>query len=258
MKNIENMLLRVPEVALLFWIVKSLSTTVGETTSDFFVNLGLGMPLVAIIVALAMGVLFYMQFGKYKKYIPVIYWTLVVLMSIEGTLITDMLVDTMGVSLITLTIVFSIAMLIGFALWHKREGTLSIHSINTTSREAYYWVVILIAFALGTAAGDLISEKLSQGYGVALALFAGLIVIIAVAHYLFKLNSILAFWLAYILTRPLGASLGDYLSQSPKDGGLGFGLGMINIVFFSIIVGSVFYMHSQINKNIENFAKIRH
>lgn len=251
LETIEKSLLRVPEVTLLFWIVKSLSTTVGETTSDYFGSLGLGMPLMAVIIAVLMSGLFFLQFGKHKKYIPYIYWSLVVLMSVEGTLITDMLADNHIASLSTLTVSFSIAMLAGFALWYKKEGTLSIHSIDTASREAYYWLVILIAFALGTAAGDLISESLAQGYGVALALFSGLIAAIAIAHYVFKLNSILAFWMAYVLTRPFGASLGDYLSQSPKNGGLGFGLGIINMVFFVVIIISVYYMHLQINKEIK-------
>ena len=251
MENSEKFLLRVPEVALLFWVVKSLSTTVGETTSDFFGNVGLGMPMMAVVVAVLMAILFSMQFGKYKQYVPVIYWTLVVLMSVEGTLITDILADNNIASLSTLSIVFTIAMLAGFSAWYKKEGTLSIHSIDTHSREAYYWIVILIAFSLGTAVGDLISESLAQGYGVALSLFTGLIALVAVAYYVFKLNAVLAFWLAYILTRPFGASLGDYLSQPHSNGGLGFGLGSINAVFFAIIAASIVYMHKQINQEVK-------
>ncbi|WP_331775926.1 COG4705 family protein [Sulfurospirillum sp. 1612] len=255
METTGKKLLRVPEVTFLFWVVKSLSTTVGETTSDFFVNLGLGMPLMAVIVAVLMGGLFSLQFKKYQQYVPVIYWSLVVLMSVEGTLITDMLADNHLASLQTLTIVFTLAMLIGFTLWYQREKTLSIHSIDTASREAYYWIVILMAFALGTAAGDLISEALSQGYGVALSLFSSLIVLVAVAYYALKLNAVLAFWLAYILTRPFGASLGDYLSQSQQDGGLGFGLGAINGLFFMIIILCVIWMHQQISQKTENVAR---
>jgi uncharacterized membrane-anchored protein len=140
-------------------------------------------------------------------------------MSVICTLITDILVDNAAISLVTLNIVFTVAMLAGFYLWYRQEGTLSIHSIDTGKREGWYWVVILLAFALGTGVGDLISEHLSAGYSVALMLFAGLIGAVAAAFYGFKLNAVTAFWFAIVPTRPLGASLGDFLIQAPAKWG---------------------------------------
>ncbi|MCK7549666.1 hypothetical protein ACFQGA_15030 [Marinobacter koreensis] len=240
--NFKQALLRVPEVTLVFWIIKTLSTTVGETGADFLaVGLNWGMPVTAVLMVGLMVVLLYLQFGKLKRYVPANYWTLVVLMSVIGTLITDMLVDLAGVSLGTLSTVFTVLMLGGFYLWYREEGTLSIHSIDTGKREAWYWVVILLAFALGTAVGDLISEHFALGYDKALLLFSGLIAAVAIAHYVFKLNAIAAFWFAYVLTRPLGASLGDFMIQAPADGGLGVNMMTINIAFLTAIVSLVGY-----------------
>jgi len=151
-----------------------------------------------------------------------IYWLAVVLISIVGTLITDNLIDNFGVSLETTAIVFGVVLAAIFAAWYASEKTLSVHTICTMRREAFYWLAILFTFALGTAAGDLAAEKLNLGYMVSAIIFGALIAVVAVAHKGFKLNAVLAFWIAYILTRPLGASLGDYLSQSHNDGGLGW------------------------------------
>ena len=161
MNSLKKGLLRVPEVTMIFWIIKILATTVGETGADFMAfNLGLGMPTVAVMMSVIMTALLILQFRKIKIYSPVNYWSIVILMSIIGTLITDILVDNFGVSLVALTIVFTITMILGFIVWYKSEKTLSIHSIDTAKREAYYWVIILLAFALGTGVGDLISEGL--------------------------------------------------------------------------------------------------
>lgn len=235
-------LLRVPEVTLVFWIIKTLATTVGETGADFLsFDLGWGMPATTVVMVGIMGVLLYLQFDKLRRYVPANYWTIVVLMSVVGTLITDILVDMAGVSLVTLSIVFTVLMLAGFFLWYREEGTLSIHSIDTGKREAWYWVVILLAFALGTGVGDLISEHFELGYDRALLLFSGLIASVAVAHYVFKLNAVTAFWIAYVLTRPLGASLGDFMTQAPVDGGLGIDMLTVNIAFLSAILVLVGY-----------------
>ncbi len=240
--NMKQALLRVPEVTLVFWIIKTLSTTVGETGADFLAfDLGWGMPVTTVLMVGIMVVLLYLQFGKLKRYVPANYWTLVVLMSVVGTLITDMLVDLAGVSLVTLSIVFTVMMLAGFYLWYREEGTLSIHSIDTGKREAWYWVVILLAFSLGTGVGDLISEHFALGYDKALLLFSGLIAAVAVAYYVFKLNAVTAFWIAYVLTRPLGASLGDFMIQTPADGGLGINMMAVNIAFLGAIVSLVGY-----------------
>jgi uncharacterized membrane-anchored protein len=241
-KTMQQALLRVPEVILVFWIIKTLSTTVGETGADFLAfDLGWGMPATTALMVGIMGILIYLQFGKLKRYAPVNYWSLVVLMSVVGTLITDMLVDLAGVSLVTLSIVFTVAMLAGFYLWYREEGTLSIHSINTSKREAWYWVVILLAFALGTGLGDLTSEHFALGYDKALLLFTGMIATVAVAYYVFKLNAVVAFWFSYVLTRPLGASLGDYMIQSPADGGLGINMLGVNVAFLTAIMALVGY-----------------
>lgn len=243
MTTITKHLRRVPLVGGIFWIIKVLSTTVGETGADFLsFDMGYGMVSVAIFMSLVMFGLLTLQFVKIKKYIPIVYWSLVILMSIIGTLITDILVDNLGISLVTLSIVFTITMLAGFAIWYAQEKTLSIHSIDTAKREAYYWFIILLAFALGTGAGDLISEGISMGYGNALLLFAGSIGIVAIGHYVFKIGAIVSFWMAYVLTRPLGASLGDFMIQPATDGGLGISAGTVNIVFFSIIAGLIIYL----------------
>lgn len=258
MGKTENLFLRVPEVTLMFWIIKTLSTTVGETAADFLsIDLGFGMSLVALIMSIIMAYLLFVQFAKLKRYVPVNYWSIVVLMSIVGTLITDILVDKMGVTDFTLSIVFSITMISGFIIWHKQEKTLSIHSIYTAKREMYYWIIILSAFALGTAVGDLISEQiLSAGYGIALLLFSSLIAFVAFGYYVFKMNSVLAFWLAFILTRPLGASLGDFMTQSPVNGGLGLGMAAVNALFFTAIVISVAYLSiKQRNLSVSNIAE---
>lgn len=240
MSNIKKALLRVPQITLIFWIIKVLSTTVGETGADFLgTTLGLGMPLVAVIMSIIMAIILLIQFIKTKEYLPVNYWSIVVLMSIVGTLITDIIADTFGVSLFHLSIIFTIAMLAGFIIWYLKEKTLSIHSIDTASREAFYWVIILLAFALGTGTGDLISEYFALGYGLALIIFGGLISLIAFGVYVLKLDRTLGFWLAFILTRPFGASLGDFLTQPTANSGLGINMAFINATFLIIIVGLV-------------------
>jgi uncharacterized membrane-anchored protein len=243
MKKTNQALLRVPQVTFLFWVIKILSTTVGETAADYLsFDLKLGMPLVTTLMSILFAALLYRQFAVLKRYVPSNYWLIVVLTSILGTLVTDILVDDFGVSLVTLSVVFTVAMLGGFYAWHRREHTLSIHSIDSASREAYYWVVILLAFALGTGVGDLISEGIDMGYMTALLIFSATITAIAVAHYVFKMNVVLTFWLAFVLTRPLGASLGDLLTQSPKHGGLGIDSMLINIIFFVTIALLIGYL----------------
>lgn len=241
--TLKNHLLRVPEVTIAFWIIKTLSTTVGETGADFLAfDSGLGMPLLTIIASGILAAILIIQFNKLKRYVPFSYWSIVVLMSIIGTLITDIMVDLMGISLITISIVFSITMLAGFYIWYKNERTLSIHSIDTAKRETYYWIIILLAFALGTGVGDLISEGFALGYGVAVLLFCGLIALVAIAYYVFKIDGVIAFWLAFILTRPLGASLGDFMTKPATEGGMGLGMIGVNALFFSIIISLVIYL----------------
>jgi uncharacterized membrane-anchored protein len=236
------MLNKVPEVTIFFWIIKILATTVGETAADFLnVNLNLGLTNTTYFMSGLLLITLIFQFRS-TKYVPGIYWLAVVLISVVGTLVTDNLVDNFGVPLETTTIIFSIALLATFAAWYASEKTLSIHSIYTTKREAFYWLAILFTFALGTAAGDLVAEGLSLGYLVSALMFAALIGVVTVAHYFFKLNAVLAFWIAYILTRPLGASIGDYLSQPRDEGGLGLGTVATSAIFLVTILSLVIYL----------------
>ena len=238
----ELMLNKVPEITVFFWIIKILCTTVGETGADFLnTGLNFGLDGVTIIMGALLGITLVFQF-KTEKYVPGFYWLAVVLISIVGTLITDNLTDRIGVPLTVSTIVFGIALAIVFAAWYKKERTLSIHTIVTTRREAFYWLAILVTFALGTAAGDLLAEKIDLGYLLSLGVFAAMIGLVAVSHFVFKVNTILAFWLAYILTRPLGASIGDYLSQDVINGGLGLGPMVTSAIFLAIILGTVAYL----------------
>ena len=237
-----QMLNKVPEVTLYFWLIKILCTTVGETAADYVnTTLGLGLTGTSIAAGVVLVAALVWQFGT-RRYVPSVYWLAVVLISIVGTLITDNLTDNLGVPLTTTTAVFSIALAATFGWWYASERTLSIHTIFTTRREAFYWLAILFTFALGTAAGDLVSEKASLGYGVATAIFAGAIALVAAGHYLFKVGPVLAFWLAYILTRPLGASIGDGLSQTKHDGGLGLGTTGTSALFCMTILALVTYL----------------
>jgi uncharacterized membrane-anchored protein len=236
------MLNKVPEVTLYFWVIKVLCTTVGETAADNLnTSLNLGLTKTTYIMGALLLVTLMFQF-RLRKYVPGVYWLAVVLLSIVGTLITDNLTDNLGVPLETTTIIFAIVLAVVFAVWYASERTLSIHTIYTTRREAFYWLAILFTFALGTAAGDLAAERLNLGYALALGIFAAAIAIVAFARFGFKLNAILAFWLAYILTRPLGASIGDYLSQPTADGGLGLGTTGTSLLFLATILGLVVYL----------------
>ena len=233
---------KVPEVTIFFWIIKILCTTVGETFSDFInVNLGLGLALTTVIMGIAFFIVVYLQF-RATKYVPGLYWLTVVLISVFGTLVTDNLTDGMGVPLELSTIVFSILLMLTFLFWYLSEKTLSIHSIFTRKREAFYWLTILFTFALGTAVGDLYSEQLGLGYLPTGIIVASLIVLIFLVFKFVKLDAVLAFWVAYIFTRPMGASLGDYLSQPLKYGGLGLGATVTSIIFLASILGNIIFL----------------
>jgi uncharacterized membrane-anchored protein len=246
----KQMLNKVPEITLYFWIIKILCTTVGETFSDFLSDkLNLGLTITSVVMAVVLIIVLVFQF-RAKKYVPSVYWLLVVLISIVGTLITDNLSDNLGVSLFVSTAVFAVLLAVTFIIWYMKERTLSVHSIITKTRESFYWLVILFTFALGTAVGDLISEQFNLGYLVGILLFSGCIALVAVAHYRFKLNAVLSFWMAYVLTRPLGASIGDYLSQTHTDGGLGIGPTTVSIIFLLLILLTVIYL-SVTKKDLE-------
>ena len=233
---------KVPEITLYFWVIKIMATTVGETFADFLnVNLGFGLSTTSYVMgALLLGVLC-LQFAA-RSYVPGVYWTAIVFISVVGTLITDNLTDSFGVPLLTSTAIFGVLLAVTFAAWFAIERTLSIHSIVTSRREGFYWLTILFTFALGTAAGDLVAEKLAFGYLPSALMFGAVIAVVAVAHRRFGLNAVLAFWLAYILTRPLGASIGDELSQARADGGLGLGTTGTSALFLVTILALVTFL----------------
>ncbi|MED4782162.1 hypothetical protein [Brevibacillus choshinensis] len=237
----KSMISKVPEVTIFFWIIKVLCTTVGETASDFLnVNLGFGLTWTSIVMGAVLLVVIFFQF-KAKKFIPGIYWLTVVLISIFGTLVTDNMTDSMGIPLEVSTIGFCIVLALTFAIWYASEKTLSIHSIFTVRREIFYWLAILFTFALGTAAGDLMAESLGLGYLVTGVIVCAVIASVSVA-WKCKLDPVLAFWIVYIMTRPLGASLGDYLSQPQKHGGLGLGAPVTSVIFIIAIILTVVFL----------------
>lgn len=239
---------RVPEVTFAFWVIKILSTTTGETFADYLnVDLGLGLSITTWIMGGLLIAALAAQFAT-KRYTSGIYWTVVVLISVVGTLITDNLTDVLGVPLWVSTLIFSVLLAVTFGIWYSREHTLSIHTIFTRRREAFYWIAILLTFALGTAAGDLISEGLGLGYLFGTILFAALIGIIVIARFAFKANVVFCFWAAYILTRPLGASIGDLLSQAPADGGVGVGATVTSVAFLIVIVAVATYLGIKVRR----------
>ena len=235
------MLNKVPEVTLAFWVIKIMSTTVGETGADYLaVHVGLGRAITGGIMATLLVAALLLQFRS-RQYVPSIYWLTVVLVSVVGTQITDALTDGLDVSLYRSTAVFAALLVVTFAVWYWREGTLSIQTIVTTRRELFYWAAILFTFALGTAAGDLATEALGLGFNVGVLVFGLLIAVFAGAYYV-GVNAVLTFWLAYILTRPLGASLGDLLSQARSYGGLGLGTVWTSIGFLVVITALVTFL----------------
>ena len=237
-----QMLSKVPLVTLAFWVIKILATTVGETGADFLnFQLGWGLTNTSLAVAAGLAVFLVIQMRR-DRYIPWIYWMVVVFLSVVGTLLTDNLSDNLGVSLYVSTAVFAVALVITFVAWYRSERTLSIHDITTPRREAYYWAAILFTFALGTAAGDLVSEQLGLGYALSGLIFGGGIAAITFAYYVLRLGAVPAFWIAYILTRPLGASIGDFLTQPRNAGGLGLATMQISAAFLAVIIALVAYL----------------
>jgi len=246
-----TLLNKVPEITLFFWIIKVLCTTVGETAADFLnVNLNFGLTGTSVVTGVLLAIALFIQF-KTKKYVPWVYWLSVALVSVFGTLVTDNLTDRLGVPLETSTILFAVLLGLTFFWWYMKEKTLSIHSIFTRRREAFYWLTILFTFALGTASGDLMAEGLGLGYLTTGLIVAGVIAVIIFAQRM-KLNSILSFWIIYIMTRPLGASIGDYLSQPGSHGGLGLGATWTSIIFVGGILGTVIYLSLTKKDVIEN------
>jgi uncharacterized membrane-anchored protein len=240
--DLRTFLNKVPEITIFFWIIKVLATTVGETAADYLNStLGFGLTGTTVAMGALLVAALVVQF-RYRRYVPLVYWIAVVLISVVGTLITDNLTDNLGVALELTTALFAVALAATFAVWYANEKTLSIHSIFTAKREAFYWAAVLFTFALGTAAGDLTAERLNVGYWRSALLFGGLIALVCLAYRRFRLGEIPAFWMAYILTRPLGASIGDYLSQARSDGGLGLGTTVTSALFLGAILAVVVYL----------------
>lgn len=244
----EQMLNKVPQLTIYFWIIKIMATTVGETVADLLsVKLNLGLVIASLVVGALLLIALVVQLRSHK-YVPWIYWVAVVLISVAGTLITDNLVENFGVPLWVTTVAFAVALIVTFVAWYGVEKSLSVHTIKTTRRELFYWSAILFTFALGTAGGDLLAEGAHLGYTYSALLFAGSIGLVTLLYYKFGLNAVIAFWLAYILTRPLGASLGDLLSQPTKNGGLGLGTVVTSIVFLLVIVGLVIFRSKKLDE----------
>jgi uncharacterized membrane-anchored protein len=235
------MMNKVPEVTVYFWIIKVLCTTVGESLADYLnETLGFGLTNTTLLFGTALAVTLVFQF-RLTRYVPGVYWLAVVLISVVGTLLTDELTDGLGVALWLSTTVFTVLLAVVFGVWYAREGTLSIHSIVTRPRESFYWLTVLVTFALGTAAGDWTLDLTGWGPGPAVLLPAGLILAVLAA---WKLGAgpVLTFWLAYILTRPLGANLGDFLGSARDEGGLGLGTFGTSALFLAAICAVVIYL----------------
>ena len=233
---------RVPTVTAAFWLIKLLAVTVGETAADYLaVNLGYGLSTTTWIMSVVLVVTLAVQFAQ-KRYVPWAYWLAVVMISVVGTLVTDNMLDNLDIALQTSTVFFAIVLAATFAVWYGIERTLSIHTIYTTRREIFYWLAILFTFSLGTAAGDLVSEYFGLGYLITGIMFAVIVAAIGIAYFVFRIDGILAFWLAYILTRPVGASLGDLLAQPTEYGGLGLGTVLTSWLFLGTIAAVVVLM----------------
>jgi uncharacterized membrane-anchored protein len=236
-----RMLTKVPEVTAFFWIIKLLTTAGGESVADLLSMDLIGMKPALLLTGGLLAVALAVQLSL-RRYVVPVYWTVVVLVGIAGTLITDYIVQTLGVSKPVATGGFLLALLATFGLWQLTEHTLSIHSITTTRRELFYWTAVMLTFSLGTAAGDLTAFSWGWRFLPSILLFGAIFVAAGTAHLRFGLNAVLCFWLAYVLTRPLGASVADYLAFDRSIGALGFGLAAPSIGFGAAIVALVGYL----------------
>jgi uncharacterized membrane-anchored protein len=235
------MLNKVPEVTLYFWIIKILCTTVGESFADYInETLGFGLTNTTVVFSVALVVVLVAQF-RLDRYVPGVYWLAVVLISVVGTLLTDNLTDARGVPLWISTTVFAALLAAVFGIWYARERTLSIHTIVTRPRESFYWLAVLVTFALGTAVGDWTIELTGWAPGAAVMLPLALILAV-LAAWKIGAGPVLSFWLAYILTRPLGANIGDFLASPRTDGGLGLGTFGTSALFLLTIIAVVTFL----------------
>lgn len=233
---------RLPEVTLDFWIITFLAVALGEPAADYLAaNMELGLTATSAIMTIVLIVILFQQLSKHK-YVPWSYWSSVVLVSIVGTLVTDNLIDNLGVPIVTFTIVLFLALTATFIIWIATEGSLSIHKVFTTRREAFYWLAIMITSAVGVAVGDLVAENFDLGYYHTSILFGLIITSLTFGYWFMKLNPVLGFWLVYVFTRPLGAPFGDLLSQPRERGGLDLGTTITSVILLCMIALLVLYM----------------
>ncbi|WP_055403683.1 MULTISPECIES: hypothetical protein [unclassified Mycobacterium] len=232
---------KVPAVTVWFWIIKILCTTVGESFADWInVTMGVGLHRTALTFTVVLAAVMAWQL-RLNRYVPLVYWLCVVVFSVTGTLYTDILTDDLHIPLAVSTSAFAVALAVVFGVWFRRERTLSIHSIVTLRRELFYWLAVLVTFALGTAAGDWTLQLTGWGPGISVLLPAGLIAAIVIGWRM-GANAVLSFWLAYILTRPLGANLGDWLASPRAAHGLGLGTAATSAIFLIAILATVGYL----------------
>ena len=233
-------LVRVPEVTVFFWLIKALSTAMGESTSDYLVNAI--SPVVAVLLGFAgFAVAMLLQFTRHR-YVAWAYWLAVVMVGVFGTMVADVLHVGFGVPYALSTVAFAVLLAVNFLVWRRVEGTLSIHSIDSTRREIFYWLAVIFTFALGTAVGDLLAVGFGLGYLVSAILFAAAIAIPALGYASRIFTAVFAFWFAYVLTRPLGASLADWLGKPQQLGGLGIGNGVVSATLTVLIAALVLYL----------------
>lgn len=231
---------KVPEIVFIFWVIKLLTTAMGESTSDFMVHTIGPIPAV-LLGAVGFGIAMVIQLWV-RKYIPWIYWLAVTMVAVFGTMAADVLHIGFGVPYLVSTILFAVILVVIFIIWYKVEKTLSIHSITTPRRELFYWITVIITFALGTAAGDMTAVTFNLGYLDSGILFGILFILPLIAHKIFNANEVFTFWFAYVMTRPFGASIADWLGRTPGMGGVGFGTGHTSIVLGIGIVVAVVYL----------------
>lgn len=235
-----KILRKVPEVTVYFWIIKLLTTAMGESTSDFMVHRF--DPFIAVILGfIGFGITIVIQFWA-RKYVAWVYWLAVTMVAVFGTMAADVVHIGLGVPYFVSTICFAITLTSIFFVWYKSEGTLSIHSISTPRKELFYWLTVITTFALGTATGDMTAVTLNFGYVVSGILFAVLFIIPLIVQKVFKANEVVTFWAAYIVTRPFGASFADWFGRTTDLGGIGFGTGRTSIVLTMFIVLFVGYL----------------
>jgi uncharacterized membrane-anchored protein len=238
-RGLEPLAAKVPEITAMFWVIKLLTTFMGEATSDYLgdVSIALGAVIEILIVVVALR----WQF-RTRRYEAPAYWFLAMAIAISGTGASDTLHIAIGIPYAGTTALWVVVLAVIFWRWFRSEGTLSIHSVTTRRREMYYWATVFATFALGTALGDLTATSLNLGYLASGILFGGIILIPAIAWWRFRLNSVVAFWFAYVVTRPLGASFADYVSKPHKISGIAFGDGPTSAVSALVIVVLVAYV----------------